>query len=224
MKYTDFLNKKIYLHDNDQVSIWLEQDSTKYELHLVEVFNKYIQKDFIIIEGGSHLGLHTIRLSDLANKGFIYSFEASKRNYDKLSDTLKYNNITNVELYNKALYKEKSEVFLEEHIYADQDKLNFNNKNGNKVDAICIDDFNFDKVDFIKLDIEGSEYFAIEGCKNTIEKCKPIIVYEYLPNTPEDMNPKILLESLGYNIIQLETNGNKHWDYLAIHKSKINYD
>lgn len=221
MKYTNFLDKKIYLHDNDQVSVWLEQDCTTYELHLVEVFNKYIKEDFIIIEGGSHLGMHTVRLSNLVNKGFIYSFEASKRNYDKLNKTLEYNNIKNVTLYNKALYKKNTIVFLEENIHADQDKLNFNDEKGNKIDAVCIDDFNFDRIDFIKLDIEGSEYFAIEGSINTIKKCKPIIVYENLPNTPDNLNPKYLLESIGYNIYQLETNGNKHWDYLAIHNTMI---
>lgn len=41
------------------------------------------------------------------------------------------------------------------------------------IETVSIDDFIFEKVDFIKLDIEGSEKQALLGAKNSIAKYKP---------------------------------------------------
>jgi FkbM family methyltransferase len=34
-------------------------------------------------------------------------------------------------------------------------------------------------IDFIKIDVEGAEMLVLEGAKNTIERCKPIVVFEH---------------------------------------------
>jgi len=46
------------------------------------------------------------------------------------------------------------------------------------VPTILIDDLNLNACDFIQLDLEGYEYFALEGAKNTIAKFKPVLQIE----------------------------------------------
>ena len=47
------------------------------------------------------------------------------------------------------------------------------------IELVSIDEmFNFDKLDFIKLDVEGYEQNVILGAYNTIRKCKPVIMLE----------------------------------------------
>ena len=41
-----------------------------------------------------------------------------------------------------------------------------------------IDNYNYDDVDFIKLDCEGYEALILEGARNTIKKCRPVILME----------------------------------------------
>ena len=49
-------------------------------------------------------------------------------------------------------------------------------ENGTKtVNTISIDQIENDKIDFIKLDIEGAEYKALLGAEKTIKKNKPVI-------------------------------------------------
>ena len=51
------------------------------------------------------------------------------------------------------------------------------------VDVPCrtIDSYNFQDVDAIKIDVEGSELFVIEGAKDTIDRCRPSVQVEIVP-------------------------------------------
>lgn len=48
-----------------------------------------------------------------------------------------------------------------------------------------LDPFGFDDVDFMKLDCEGYELFALRGGEETIKRCKPCIIVEQKPNRAE---------------------------------------
>jgi len=48
-----------------------------------------------------------------------------------------------------------------------------------------IDSYDFDWVDLIKLDIQGAEYLALLGAKETILRHKPVIMVEQKPVSPE---------------------------------------
>lgn len=226
MKTIKYLGTTLFLHENDEISNQLYHKNVVlgqeviHEDHLVNVFNTYINDGDVIIDGGAHLGLHTIKLSQLTPSGHVYAFEASPRTYDKLQQTLLHNSINNVTLTNNALYSEATNVYIEEHIHADQDTILFEQKAGTRqVTASTIDALMLPRLDFIKLDIEGGEYSAIVGAEVSIKKHFPIIVYELLPHTSTDKNPTQLLENWGYTVYQLyHPNGSPHWDYLAIPK------
>ena len=65
-----------------------------------------------------------------------------------------------------------------------------------------LDSFNFENVDYIKMDCEGFEYRVIQGGLETIKRCRPVVVIE---QKPHDMYSKEygqfaaigLLESIG---------------------------
>lgn len=46
-----------------------------------------------------------------------------------------------------------------------------------------LDDFNFENVDYIKIDTEGYELYVLQGGIETIKRCKPIIVIEQKKNS-----------------------------------------
>ena len=51
-------------------------------------------------------------------------------------------------------------------------------KKDGKFKIKTLDSFNLQYVDFIKIDAEGYEPLVAKGAMNTIERCKPIILYE----------------------------------------------
>jgi FkbM family methyltransferase len=209
MRHTDFLNKKLYLHPEGDVVCDNIAKGIPAEEHLVYYFNKLIKPTDIIVEGGVYIGLHTLKFSQLAYEGHIHSFEASKRNYDLANNTLIDNEISNITLYNEALYSENKEIFLSESWTPDQDSVTDTPTN-KKIKAVTIDSLQLPKVDFIKLDIEGGELDALKGAVNTINKFNPIITFEYLKHLNHP-SPIPFLKENNYDVYQIDN----HWDYVA---------
>lgn len=50
-----------------------------------------------------------------------------------------------------------------------------------EVQARTIDSYNFEDVDCIKIDVEGSELYVMQGASDTIERCRPSIQVEIVP-------------------------------------------
>jgi len=65
-----------------------------------------------------------------------------------------------------------------------------------KVSVKCLDDYNFEDVDFIKIDVEWYELKVCQGAEQTIKKYMPTIMFENKRNEAD--NCKAYLESLGY--------------------------
>jgi len=68
------------------------------------------------------------------------------------------------------------------------------------------------RVDFVKLDIEGGEYDALEGGRSVIERYQPVIQFEHQPGAAERLgHPGAivweLLDDLGYRFAALDDLG-----------------
>ena len=69
-----------------------------------------------------------------------------------------------------------------------------------KVDKI--DNYDFDDVDLIKIDVEGHEEYVIEGARNVIKKNKPILIVEI-----EQRHIQKQIEEVFQSILKLNYNG-----------------
>ena len=78
---------------------------------------------------------------------------------------------------------------------------------GEWVQSLTIDDLQLDRLDFIKIDVEGFDARALKGGAETIQKLLPIIYFEELHapmTTPADgvhLSPSFeeVLKPLGYD-------------------------
>ena len=191
-----------------------------WEPHLHKIFEKYINNESIVLEGGCHIGTHSIKLAKICKR--LYTFEPMPRSNDLLKKNIAQNNLLNVITSSNGLSNLISNTYFEwvpngniggsglannpmgkpNFITAIEDKI--------VVDLITIDSLKLDKIDFIKLDVEGYEELVIEGAMHTINKCRPIIIMEVWKNHYGEFsleytkNKFIRLLELGYDVFHID--------------------
>lgn len=215
-------NKPAYFvgYDNCVITNELKKNK-KWEPYIHEIFDKYITENSVIIEGGCHIGSHTVKLGMIAKK--VYAFEPYPRSYKLLSKNIELNNLKNVVVSKKGLSKNFDKVKFDWSGYnsgnpggsgLSQNPIGRDHKspiipNDIPVELTTIDSLNLEKLDFIKLDIEGYEINAISGGINTIKKYKPIIILEDWSDHYGNFNINLtkekfkILIDIGYNITHI---------------------
>lgn len=214
------LNKKFkfYVLDNCIISNCIKNNQI-WEEHMHDIFKKYVSKDSVVIECGCHIGTHTLPLASLCKT--FYGFEPMPNTYDILNKNIELNNITNAIIYKKGV-SNKEDITqycwipennpggsgLDNNPMGIPSWITPTNKNI-KVELTTIDLLQLDKLDFIKIDVEGYETFVIDGAINTIRKCRPVIIMEVWKNHygEFDINHtktmfKNILE-LGYEVLHI---------------------
>ena len=64
-----------------------------------------------------------------------------------------------------------------------------------------LDSFNYNNIGFIKIDVEGYEPRVLQGAKETVERCNPVICCEI---NRTDNNSQEILESWGYKLMEVD--------------------
>ncbi|MFC1986972.1 FkbM family methyltransferase [Chloroflexota bacterium] len=183
-----------------------------------------------IYDIGGHTGLLAIFFSKSAGaKGQVIIFEPNEENYNQIHDNLQMNGVNNARLFNIGIGdKEENRIITVRHSESATGTIDERIqaqivKEGNfkqlevKVDTLdnIISTNGLPKPDFIKIDIEGMEYYALLGMYNTIYRYSPSLHIEIHgnlfdePNKIENISRIVnLLQSWGYSIWHIESKQN----------------
>ncbi|NBD18850.1 MAG: FkbM family methyltransferase [Cyanobacteria bacterium] len=133
----------------------------------------------VIIDCGSNIGLSILYFKSIYPDSDIIAFEPDPIAYKTLEANLKSFGYEDVEIYNKALWKE--ETTLEFGVEgADGGRIMQNKqesfKGQVKVPAVCLSNYLSQPVDFLKLDIEGAETAVLKECSDYLHQVKNLFV------------------------------------------------
>jgi FkbM family methyltransferase len=170
----------------------------------IELFQKIVTPQSVVIEAGSNIGTHSVPLSKITKN--IILIEAQTDIFDILECNLNYNNLTRM-TRNKALGATPGKRAYP--IIPITAKENFGGVSmlssmyrsdmANIVDVITLDSFGLNKLDLLKIDVEGMEKEVLDGGTLTILHCRPII---YVENDREDKSEELVqkIRQLGYRL------------------------
>ncbi len=131
-----------------------------------------------VLDCGAYTGNTALYFSEkVGPKGKVFSFEPIPDTYKKLHQNIIDSKKKNVVTYNYAISDTSKKVLFSDQ--ATPGARQITKGSGVEVQAISIDDFvaqnNIKQVNFIKLDIEGAEIDALNGCKETCKKFAPTL-------------------------------------------------
>lgn len=201
------------INEYDLIGVAIQRNKV-WEYHLYDFYSKILTKDDICIDAGANLGFHTIQFGKLTKK--VHAFEPQPLIYNQLCANILFNDLNdNVITYKLALgEKEETQQMWDieneswvgngcynwggrgiEHKEASYQSNEF--REYDQIKVIPLDSLKLTP-DLIKIDIQGYEYYAFLGAKETLNK-KPIILLE---NHGTGLDKEVLsfLKEIGYEV------------------------
>jgi len=181
---------------------------------LVDLQRKNHGDNVVVLDCGANIGTHTVQLAKhMHNWGKVFAFEPQERVFYALAGNITLNNCSNAHAYHVALGDKEGFINIpvadhnlpacfgslemlktDNNAYIGQD-VSYS-KGTCKTRLMTIDSMSLKRVDFIKMDVEGMEMYALEGARNTIKNLRPAIFIERM-KTDENKIKDFLLP-LGY--------------------------
>lgn len=171
------------------------------------LFNNLLkpESDSTYIDCGAYDGDTILLFNKAAINGYkkIIALEPDPDIQEKLKNTITNNGIKNIDMLKIGAFNTCTKLYFEQNgVYSNittEEKTNLSPKTIEiKVD--CIDNIiNDEKVDIIKMDIEGAEYFALDGAKGTILKNKPKLAICLYHNYEDFLRIPLLIHEMNNN-------------------------
>ena len=161
-----------------------------YGMDEVERIAGLIDETSSVLVVGSHIGSLVIPIAKMCSK--VVAVEANPRNYRLLETNIKLNDATNVEPHHVAASAKEEKIrFQMNTVNSGGSKrvpvhnryiYTYDNPEVIEVQAYALDAYLDDHAfDLVLIDIEGSEYFAMQGMTRILDQTKTLIV-EFLPH------------------------------------------
>lgn len=194
----------------------------------------------VAVDCGANIGVHTVEWARLMHQwGRVIAFEAQEKIYYALAGNVVINNCLNVTARWAAVGAQCGSLEIPEPNYLvpssygsfeikkrdnteyiGQD-IDYAGRGLKTVGVITIDSLHLDRLDFMKIDVEGMELEVLEGAREAIAKHRPLMMIEAIKSDAERIRQ--LLGGQGYSIYPMGIN------LLAAHQSdpvlqKIKYE
>ena len=158
-----------------------------FEHTLIEWCKQFCSKDKYFIDIGAHTGTYTNSLSSYSKH--VYAFEPQKMTFYALCGGVSLSGHHNITCIQKGLGSPNQ-------IGPQTLKIVSNDGGGSSLHAntgiLCeemidiqtLDSYHLSDIGFIKMDVEDNELHVLEGGKETIKRCKPVILFESNTDNP----------------------------------------
>jgi len=197
----------------------------RYDLETAAIIERCVKRGDVCIDIGANVGAISFALAKrVGSHGKVCACEPGDFLFKRLVDNIRLNSGYEKIVFPFNLgFSDKKEIRL-----WNEDKQNRGNagflfidsNQDERVELVPLDHFfteqGLDRLDFVKIDVEGMEYEVIKGAAQTINKYKPVIWYEtgffekgfwaeILRGENVILAIEQLLEGLGYKFYKLDS-------------------
>jgi FkbM family methyltransferase len=190
----------------------------EYEPAETNLIKKYVKPGMTVFDLGANIGWFTMILSKIVgDTGHVYSFEPDPDYFLTLKENIKLNHLENVSIFEMGVsnYSGITNFSLNEEfgtlVIDDKQKENSVKISTTTMDEFCLK--NHIKIDFMKMDVEGSEPLVFEGMEECLRHNPDLkIIMEFHPDAMRGVgqSPQKYLEKIkksGFKINQIHESG-----------------
>jgi FkbM family methyltransferase len=193
-----------------------------FEAREVEILRSHTSESGVFIDVGANIGYFTLLASRwVGSAGRVYAFEPVRQTYTLLRRNLVLNNCVNVATFQVACAAEPGELSIVTEQDSGKAYLSPDGQGQEQVAVTTVDCFateqRLDRLDMVKIDVEGADFEVVKGARQTIKRFRPVIWLETLFLSRFGAAPSDVveyLEPLGYTC--MEQKNKRSMDMLCV--------
>jgi FkbM family methyltransferase len=222
----------------DLITEHVQQHGT-WDAHLLPFLEPAARRGGVAVDAGAHFGTLSVAMAEHFRK--VHAFEANTDNFNYLCGNAALRPAGRILPHRLALYSaptelslaqpERQEVVIEAGGDPVSDFRAASNSGGlvftadgtgiDTVRAVALDSLDLADVGLIKVDCQGADGHVIMGALGTIDRCRPIILFEWEErlshlHAVSLADVRTALEARGYRIEMLRAHDDKQYDYVAL--------
>jgi len=211
MRQLSILGKKFVVKNQSNKKFWDEVEQKNWEQNTFRIFKKFIKKDSAYIDIGAWIGPTVLFGAHFAKK--VYAVEPDPVAYRELVNNIELND--NLKDRIVVFYgcignsNGKMKIGNPYSVGRSSSSLLFSESDASwEAESMTIDAFvkkyDIDDCGFIKMDIEGGEFYVLKSMKNYLKKNRPTLhlslhgpfLYKEFPFLEKALKPRILLKAV----------------------------
>lgn len=180
------LNRTFTVYGDDN---YLREIGEEFEPDNVAYFKVLCDEDSRVLDAGANIGMTALAFSQICQRGKIVAIEPLPRTFEYLRRNVSEAGTTNLKIFNFALGSSEGSILMQGHpsdysctFIADNYRIPASDHFSQKVPLRRLDEvfseLSLDRLDFIKVDVEGFELEVLRGAKEILNTYKPIAFLE----------------------------------------------
>jgi FkbM family methyltransferase len=203
-------------HDLLMRILW---ETGRYEPENWQAISDNLSSGAVLLDVGAHLGYYSIKGAVKVGKsGQVVAFEPNPKTLKLLRDNVAASHAANVIIEPIACTDREQMLTLYEGAEDNTGTASLSRENakyftisppkefsvrGRSIDDV-VRELALQRVDAVKVDVEGAEFYVLRGAKETLRRFHPALVVEIVPRQLAAMQTKVedvasLLKEIGYN-------------------------
>ncbi len=209
---------RLYLGNDVSSQLFIAGYYDPNEFHFL---SQVLAPGMTFLDLGANEGLYSIFASTLVTEtGLVFAFEPSPREFQRLQDNIALNNMVNVKPLQLALSNlaQSQPLKIADAEHSGQNTLGnfaYEGISCSHVETVLVRrlddlvaDLQIERVDVIKIDVEGAEALVFDGARQVLKRFHPLVLFESVDAALRHQDsgaPELLqlLRELGYEIFCL---------------------
>ena len=170
----------------------------------VALFGQILRPGDVVVEAGANFGTHTVAMAQMVGEsGRVLAFEPQRLVFQAMVANVALNALTNVATCHAALGAAPGNIKVP--VLNPAKGHNFGgcsvngHDNGETLAVLTIDSLTLSRCRLLKIDVEGMECEVLEGARDTIARCRPVL---YVENDRKAHSEQLirLIQSFNYRL------------------------